>query len=159
MSRVATVLYIIMLSVGIVLPGLLAAIIAENRGMSEATPLIPVPLLLHGIFSIILIAKAWGAIQDGQTAISPGKAVGMLFIPFFNFYWVFRAFGAYAGQYNAFIQRNGINVPRLGGALFIVQAVMCVIPYVNFTIAPIFMIVTAIKFSGAINRLSAATNA
>jgi hypothetical protein len=155
-SRVSTALYVIMLAAGIG-GGLLASILSAAAEVPEIS-YVALPLfIVHLVFSLLVTIKAWGAIQDGQNPISPGKAVGFLFIPFFNLYWVFRAFGGYAGQYNAFIERNGINVPRLSGGLFIVQAVLCVVPYVNFVVAPIFFIFLAIKFCGAINHLADAT--
>ncbi|MEA2043126.1 MAG: hypothetical protein U9N85_11325, partial [Bacteroidota bacterium] len=44
------------------------------------------------VLSLIILYKAWSVIKDGETNISPGAAVGYLFIPVFNFYWIFIAF-------------------------------------------------------------------
>ncbi|MSQ93188.1 MAG: hypothetical protein EXR98_01385 [Gemmataceae bacterium] len=35
--------------------------------------------------------QAWRAVLHGDEDYSPGLMVGLLFVPFFNFYWVFRA--------------------------------------------------------------------
>jgi ribosomal protein L40E len=53
------------------------------------------------IVLLILIYKAWSALRDCPDAISPGRAVGFLFIPFFNIYWIFRAVWGWAKEFNS----------------------------------------------------------
>jgi hypothetical protein len=49
----------------------------------------------------INVYRAWYCIQPGGFARStPGKAIGFLFIPFFNFYWLFQAFKGLASDWN-----------------------------------------------------------
>lgn len=50
-----------------------------------------VPGIYQMVIWLVLLYKAWASIQDGQTPVSPGKAAGFLFIPFYNLCWVFRA--------------------------------------------------------------------
>jgi hypothetical protein len=39
--------------------------------------------------------RAWKCLQPGGLArTTPGKAIGFLFIPFFNLYWIFQAINA-----------------------------------------------------------------
>lgn len=52
-------------------------------------------MAVHTIFNFLILSRMWGAIQDGQTQITVGKAIGFLFIPFFNIYWIFRAWGSF----------------------------------------------------------------
>ena len=44
----------------------------------------------------------WAAIQDGYARTTPGKAIGFMFIPFFNIYWMFQAIWGYSKDYNNF---------------------------------------------------------
>lgn len=62
--------------------------------------------LTTGILLLVLLARCWSTIQDGVTGISTGKAIGFLFIPFFNFYWVFQAFHGLARETNRFVDRH-----------------------------------------------------
>ena len=55
------------------------------------------------VLDFILLYYFWKMIQDGRASTTPGKAVGFLFIPFFNFYWVFRALYCLARDQNSFI--------------------------------------------------------
>ena len=48
-----------------------------------------VPAILSIVFSSILHFKCWSAIPENLARTTPGKAVGGLFIPFFNLFWVF----------------------------------------------------------------------
>lgn len=78
-----------------------------------------IPELYVGIVMLVLWYKAWSVIQDGQTKISPGKAIGFLFIPFFNLYWVFRAVWGYAKEFNAYLRRHNLSLPQLTEGLFL----------------------------------------
>jgi hypothetical protein len=57
-------------------------------------------LCAFGFFSVI-VRRAWASIDGGPAGMSPGKAQGFLWIPFFNFYWVFPALVSLATQTNA----------------------------------------------------------
>lgn len=86
------------------------------------------------IVNVILIAKilyrAWTAIQDEHVRTTPGRAVGFLSIPFFNFYWLFIGFGGLAGTYNAFTARHRIPVRRLSEGLFYTYCVLALLDIV-----------------------------
>lgn len=43
------------------------------------------------VFASLILHRAWSAVQDGVTAVTPGRAVGFCYIPFFNLYWNFVA--------------------------------------------------------------------
>lgn len=50
---------------------------------------------------LICVHRAWQCLQPGGLARStPGKAVGFLFIPLFNYYWIFQAFNGLAKDWN-----------------------------------------------------------
>jgi hypothetical protein len=66
----------------------------------DTTLLRVLQLCAFGFFSVI-VRRAWASIDGGSEGMSPGKAQGFLWIPFFNFYWVFPALVSLATQTNA----------------------------------------------------------
>ena len=94
----------------------------------------PVLLLLLGIaISIagaitfyIFVYRIWDSIKDGQTRTSPGFAVGGLFIPFYNFYWIFQVLPGFAADFNKYKTQRRINTPPLKNTLLMTFAGMTV---------------------------------
>lgn len=76
-------------------------------------------LVTFTVFWFVFVYKAWAAIQDGKTAITPGAAVGFCFIPVFGIFWLFRAFAGYPREFNAYAERNGITGAELRRAPFL----------------------------------------
>ncbi len=74
-----------------------------------------------------LFYKMWSAIQDSDASVTPGKAVGFLFIPVFNIYWALSMITGFAEDYNAFIRRYSIKTKDLPLVLFLVYAVMFIL--------------------------------
>lgn len=93
-------------------------------------------LLVQTIYVFLMLAKMWSAIQDGQTEITVGKAIGFLFIPFFNIYWIFRAWGSFPAQYNAYVDRYQLPAPHLSGGIY--------------TAYPILILLSALPFVGIV---------
>jgi len=75
--------------------------------------------LLASIALLLLIKAMWTSIQDKGTRISPGRAVGFLFIPVFNFFWLFRVFWGFHKDYNEYIKRHSIPGAPLPLPLFL----------------------------------------
>ncbi|MEI6676792.1 MAG: DUF4339 domain-containing protein [Verrucomicrobiota bacterium] len=65
----------------------------ELGGDEEASgslAMIGLPLIILGVvFICMLHYKCWMALPEGFRFTTPGRAVGFLFIPFYNFYWAF----------------------------------------------------------------------
>jgi hypothetical protein len=61
-------------------------------------------------FLSVIVRRAWANIDGGASHLSPGKAQGLLWVPCFNFYWVFPAFVSLATQTNA--KADAENVPQ-----------------------------------------------
>ena len=79
-----------------------------------------------------VIFKYWKALPEAHRKTTPGKAVGFLFIPFFNFYWVFVSFPALAkGYYSYGKQVNDPEIKDMSG-LGIAYAVVFVLVWVVF---------------------------
>lgn len=65
-----------------------------------------IPMLNSLVLYFILMYRFWQIIQDGFARTTPGKAVGFLFIPVFNFYWYFVAYLGLAKDQNKYITRH-----------------------------------------------------
>ena len=74
------------------------------------------------IIELLMYYKMWNAIQDSEVFVSPGKAVGFLFVPIFNIYWALSTITGFAEDYNEFIRRNSIKTKDLPFILFFVYA-------------------------------------
>jgi len=121
-----------------------------------------IPILFAAVVMLVLVYKMWAAIQDGQARATPGKALGFLFIPFFNLYWVFQVFPGFADDYNAYAARHSLNVPRVERGIFLAYCILtlcaivpilgmlCVV--VNFVIA--LMMIS--RICDAVNALAEA---
>lgn len=99
--------------------------------------LLAVPVIIVAVvFQMILLYRMWELIQDGQARTTPGKAIGFLFIPLFNFYWVFVAIYGLACDMNAHAARAGVPAPRasegLGLAVAILYICTCSLSWVPF---------------------------
>lgn len=60
---------------------------------------------------LVLWFKAWKAIYEPTWKIRPLKTVLLLFVPFFNLYWVFRVYWGWARTYNDHVFKR--NTPEL----------------------------------------------
>jgi hypothetical protein len=94
------------------LTGWIAGIRRGWEAWQAATSLGVLPGIYLAVVWLVLLHKAWASIQDGQTSVSPGKAVGFLFIPFYNFYWIFRAVWVSPGSSTPIL--NGTPSPSPG---------------------------------------------
>lgn len=67
--------------------------------------------------------------------ITPGQAVGYMFIPFYNLYWIFACNNGLADAVDYALAASG-STERAPRGLITVACVCQVIPYVNMLIAP-----------------------
>jgi len=112
---------------------------------------------LTGLPAVILffvwLYRAWSVVPPIDRSTSPGKAVGYMFIPFFNLYWVFRAIpGLSASTRRA---QQALNPRSPGNAAYgfgIAAAAVAVIPYVNM-LSWFFFLIWMIMANGETNRL------
>lgn len=120
---------------------------------------IPLMIYLFIVFCMF-VHKSWSSIQDGHARTGPCKALGFLFIPFFNFYWIFEAYWGFAKDYNVYVARHGIQgAPRLPDGLFLAYCILILvglIPFVNFVTSIAGFIIFAViisKVCDAVNVL------
>ena len=75
-------------------------------------------------FLSVIVRRGWANIDGGAENLSPGKAQGFLWIPFFNFYWVFPAFVSLATQTNAKAAAENIPQGRITRGFGLVIAIL-----------------------------------
>jgi serine/threonine protein kinase len=92
--------------------------------------------------TLVLLFWMWKPIQDSQTAISPRRAAGLMLIPGFNIYWIFRAFWGFAKEYNKFLERHVLPLRKLNPLLFL----LCSMSFVAYWLGEL-------TFNGGIIRL------
>lgn len=123
-----------------------------------------IPIIASGIIFLILIYQMYAAIQSPDIdTVSPGKAVGFLFIPIFDIYWICKIFGGYPQTFNTFLSRRQINVRQLSTALFVTYLVSAVVGniaarvsvYSSYVFDPLNFILAAVIVYQVCNRLSA----
>jgi hypothetical protein len=76
---------------------------------------------LSGIFFYINLYRAWSCLAAGMPSTSPGKAVGFLFIPLFNLYWMFVAIAGLPRDWNRIVASYDDlkNAPRMNESIFL----------------------------------------
>ena len=92
------------------------------------------PVITSLVFSFMMLYKFWQIIQDGQVRTTPGKAVGFVFIPFFNFYWIFICFWGLAKDMNRYIVDRNIRSTKINEELVLSYCILSctsIIPYLN----------------------------
>lgn len=99
-------------------------------------------LILLDIPAIILYSiwffRTWKAVPSEFRGCSPGRAVGLLFVPIFNFYWIFRAIPGLSRSIDRAL--TAIDKREHGSIGFGVGVAACVIsliPYVNILAWPL----------------------
>ncbi len=116
------------------------------------------PAILGVVMLVILVYKLWAALPPQYARTTPGKAVGFLFIPFFNFYWVFQAYWGWACDHNRAADALGIAPRRASEGLAMticVIAVASVLPFVGILLGLVNLVLMAVYFNGAIGAANA----
>lgn len=73
------------------------------------------------ILFYINLYRAWFCLQAGGPQTTPGKAVGFLFIPLFNLYWIFVGINGLAKDWNRIVSsyENLKAAPKLNETVFL----------------------------------------
>jgi hypothetical protein len=106
----------------------------------------------------ILIYKSWKAIQDGNARTTPGKAVGFLFIPFYNLYWIFQAWYGFAQDYNSYVERYSVTASKLNKGLFLAYCILDIcsaVPFLVYLILVPLVVVAIIMVNKTIDAVNA----
>ena len=79
-----------------------------------------IPGMILTITICVLWYRAWTLLQAGDVMTTPGKAVGFLFIPIFNLYWLFKVSYGFATTYNKLFVKGVEESNSLSTGIFIV---------------------------------------
>ncbi len=118
---------------------------------------VAVAILLHfvtlGIFTIIYFGLMHSKLPRIKSDdFSGGKAIGFLFIPFFNFYWIFVFWGRLTDRINFQYKLRNQPVPISKG-LVITAVSLAIIPYVGILSWIFLMPIVVGTIQSACNRL------
>lgn len=95
---------------------------------------------------------------EGIARTSPAKAVGFLFIPLFNFYWIFQAWVGLATDTNRTLEARGIAAVPVSRGLAItvcVISVLSIVPVVGVLGSLVNLVAFPIFLAGAIRAANA----
>lgn len=90
----------------------------------KVVPVILIALAVTGLYAVLLY-RCWDFLQDGSARMSPGRAVGLLFLPGFNFYWNFEAIGGLAADIRAEASRRQVSAEWVSEGLALTYCVFC----------------------------------
>jgi len=118
-------------------------------------------ILYAGVVMMVLVYKMWKAVQDGHARTTPGEALGLMFVPLFNFYWAFQVFWGFAKDFNLYLDRHSFPARRLAPGVFlayVILSLMGAIPILGLVAAAADLFVGAAmvaKICDAINSIPA----
>lgn len=114
-----------------------------------------VPLVL----GLILLYRGWEAVQPLRNILpeerdmpTPGKAVGFLFIPLFNIYWLFVAYYGLSRRANLLLNDRQSNTRQISEGLFLAYCIMSLltaavfVPVLGFVYGVVGCVVTYLMF-------------
>jgi hypothetical protein len=107
---------------------------------------------------LVLLYKSWASIQDGFARTSPGKAIGFLFIPIFNFYWVFNVMPGFVRDYNSYLVRANIPAKKISGESLQAMALLYLLSAIPF-LGLLLHLILLFVIGFATNTLCKAINA
>lgn len=116
-------------------------------------------VFVHAIFNYLVLERMWRAIQDGQTTITVKQAIGFLFIPLFNIYWIFRTWASFPTEFNRYVERYDLPVPPLARNFFVAYPVLILLAavlYVPVFAVPFVFLAVAYRACGAVDELDEA---
>ena len=142
---VSAIIGVLIFSAGI---ALLVAIRAEQIAAGMLTTIrvaIPagtiIAMVFACVFGSILLYKLWKLIPSDVARTSPSKAVGLCFIPFFGFYWIFVAFWGLGQDMNKTLREREIQyqINEALGLIFCILACVGIIPRHDFFMTSLFL--------------------
>lgn len=132
---------------------------ANGGGLVAAVALMGVGYLMFlmtGILTYIFIYRAWNCLRFGAPRTSAGKAVGFLFIPFFNLYWIFVALYGLAQDWNRIMgsHPNLQAAPRMSEGMFL-TFLICAISGIGAPVAAVLWFIVYKQICDGVNYMAA----
>ena len=122
-------------------------------------------LIVAWIIALVHLHRAWFILQSGRPRTSPGKAVGFMFIPFFNIYWIFVCYHGWSQDWNRIksSHSNLAQMPSVSEGLFLagpICTIASIVPIVGLVVAvayPILFLIMHAKICSVVNAMAAAS--
>lgn len=127
--------------------GMVSAENDETGGLIISLGVIAVIIAM--IYYFVLFYQVWRfVIEESQrnnlipSIETPGKAIGYCFIPFYNLYWVFQAFGKFPKDLNALAAKKGSSkMSESLGSTIPILVIIGIIPYIGYITALINILI------------------
>ena len=106
-------------------------------------------LIVSVVFYCFLLHKLWKIIPVEKAITTPGRAVGLQFVPLFNFYWIFVAFHGLGKALNDEMSVLGIKNREVNQGLTLAFCILyCfqIIPYISFLTSIVGFVFFCITF-------------
>lgn len=111
---------------------------------------------------LVLLYRAWSAIQDGEARMTPRKVVLRCLIPVYNLFWVYQAVLGFAHDFNAFAERHYIQGTRANVELYqfwCLFAVCASVPCGGLPAGAVLLVLTPIIMTSMCNAINAVADA
>ncbi len=116
----------------ILIIGLLLSTKRESEAVGIIMVLFGIAAMIYAeIYFLISLYRCWFILQGSTARTTPGMAVGFLFIPIFNFYWIFVAIRGLAKDANAFLESKNVHENKISIRLSLATCIVAIIPSIN----------------------------
>jgi hypothetical protein len=91
-------------------------------------------MMMSMVFIYMNLYRAWSCLRAGAPRTTPGMAIGMLFIPFYNIYWIFVAIAGLPKDWNRIVASYDDlhTAPRLSETAFLLYSIGALFPPLAF---------------------------
>lgn len=135
----------------------------ENEDLTlGAVAVLVLALFVRMPLALVWIHQAWASLPfeerytNSGRAITPGQAIGFLFVPFYNLYWAFAMSMGLCEALDRYARRSG-SVQRTSSGLAVAAGVVQLIPYVNFLLGGVLWTVLAFRLDAVMADIQRAS--
>lgn len=156
--------WIAVLSIGVFVAGIVGVGFMTGSGSSDPgggevlIVLWGLSLMGYLVASLVWIYMSWDFLPYEMRrtatgrAVSPGEAVGYLFVPFYNLYWTFVESMGLCEAYNAALAQHG-KAPTAPRQLAMAASILQMVPYFNWLLGPVVWIIYMFQVDRAKEQL------
>jgi hypothetical protein len=124
----------------------------ERRGLEACLLAAPLGLIAVVLF-LAWLYRAWSAVPSRHRGLRPALAVGLLLVPLFNLYWMFRAVpGLSSALRRALGERDVVRQSKSTYRLGVATCVLAITP-VLISISPLFLLVWVWRTDREVGRV------
>ena len=111
-----------------------------------------------GVLQMIYLHRGWSLLKGlNRVRTTPGRAVGLLFVPLFNLYWMFVAWYGWAQEYNRYVDATGRGASeRVSEGWFLAHCILMV-SGIGLIATPVTSLVTTHQLCRSINSEASRT--